>query len=98
MLFRSRKYVRRVAPKPAPKPESYSLTFNGIDDAAEYLTLVGYLERHAQVGRIVPVSAAPGSVVFMVELKEGLDGFKRAAARDGVVSATDDDGTAFDVR
>ena len=93
-----RKYVRRVPPKPQPRPETFQITFSGIDNADEYLRLIGYLERHAQVGRIVPVSAAPGATVFLLELKEGLAGFRAAAAREGVVAAVGEDGSVFDVR
>ena len=62
--------------------------------------MIGYLERHPQIGRIVPVSATPGSVVFTLELKEGLAKFRGAAAREGVITAVgeDEDSTQFDVR
>ena len=95
-----RKYVRRVAPKPVVRSQTVSLSFSGIDNAQEYLGLIGYLERHPQIGRIVPESAGPGAVAFTLELKEGLANFRRAAAREGVISAVgeDDDGTQFDVR
>lgn len=95
-----RKYVRRVPPKPVVRSQSVRLTFGGIDNAQEYLELIGYLERHARIGRIVPESASPGTVVFTVELKDGLANFRRAAIADGVISAVgeDDDGTQFDVR
>ena len=94
-----RKYVRRVPPKPVVRVQSVSLTFSGIDNAREYLELIGYLERHPQVGRIVPVSATPGAVTFAVDLKDGLADFRSAAAREGVIFAIgeDDDGTQFDV-
>lgn len=95
-----RKYVRRVPPKPVVRSQTVSLTFTGIDNAQEYLGLIGYLERHPQIGRIVPVSATPGSVVFTLELKEGLVKFRGAAAREGVITAVgeDEDSTQFDVR
>ena len=86
--------------KPVVRNQVVTLVFGGIDNALEYLRLVGYLERHPQVGRIVPESAAPGSVVLALELKEGLASFRRAAAREGVIVAVgeDEDGTQFDVR
>ncbi len=95
-----RKYVRRVPPKPVVRSQTASLTFGGIDNAQEYLALIGYLERHPQVGRIVPESARPGSVTFSLELKQGLADFRRAAAGEGVIFAIGDDeaGTQFDVR
>lgn len=95
----TRKYVRRVPPKPVVRSQTVSLSFSGIDNAAEYLELIGYLERHAQINRIVPESAGPGSAVFTVELKEGLASFHRAAAREGVITAIGEgeDGTQFDV-
>ena len=95
-----RKYVRRVAPKPSPAG-SFRVTFTGIDDAGEYLRLIGYLENHPQVGTITPVSAAPDRAVFILQLKEGLAGFITAAGREGVVGAAGDDageGAVFDVR
>ncbi len=92
-----RKYVRRVAPKPVAVAENVEVTFTGIDTANEYLALIGYLEKHRQVGRIVPVSAGPDRAVFQLELKEGLSGFRAATAREGVVSA-DGDGAVFIVR
>lgn len=95
-----RKYVRRVPPKPVARAENFQITFTGINSGEQYLRLIGYLERHPQVGRIVPVSAAPGSTVLVLELKEGLAGFRRAAAREGVVDAagSDEAGTVFGVR
>ena len=96
----TRKYVRRGPVKRVVRDQAVSLAFSGIDNAQGYLTLVGYLERHPQVGRIAPESAAPGSVVFALELKEGLASFRRTAAREGVIAAIgeDEDGTQFDVR
>ena len=95
-----RKYVRRVPPKPVVRAQTVSLTFSGIDNAQDYLRLIGYLERHPQIGRIVPQSATPATVTFALELKEGQAEFRRAAAREGVVFAIgeDDDDTQFDVR
>ena len=93
-----RKYVRRVPPKPVVRSQTVSLTFTGIDSAQEYLGLIGYLERHAQIGRIVPESADPGSAVFTLELKEGLTNFRNAAQREGVITAIGDDSVQFDVR
>ena len=80
--------------------DSGHLTFAGIDNANEYLRLIGYLERHAQVGRIVPVSAGPDRAVFQLELKQGLAAFRNDVARDGVVAAVEGDAeaTVFDVR
>ena len=94
-----RKYVRRVPPKPVVRSQTVSLSFSGIDNAQEYLGLIGYLERHPQIGRIVPESATPDSVAFTLELKEGLANFRAAAQREGVISAVgeDEDGTQFDV-
>lgn len=100
-----RKYVRRVAPKAVPKPvdlsETVTVTFAGIQNANEYLRLIGYLEKHAQVGRIVPVRAGPEQAVFTLELKQGLAGFRNAVARDGVVAAVEgaeEGAVVFDVR
>ena len=81
--------------------ETVTVTFAGIQNANEYLRLIGYLEKHAQVGRIVPVRAGAEQAVFTLELKQGLAGFRNAVARDGVVAAVEgaeEGAVVFDVR
>ncbi len=85
-----RKYLRRAPPRPAASPEPVQVVFTGVNDASDYLRLIGYLERHKQVGGILPVSALPGRAVFVLELKEGVAGFRAAAEQDGMVVAAAD--------
>ncbi|RMH94224.1 DUF2066 domain-containing protein [Lysobacter pythonis] len=85
----TRKYARATVPD--SPPGDFVVTISGIAGAGEYLRLIGWLEGHPLVGRIVPVSAEGGSVVLQLALRSGLPGFRRSLERDGVIVAVGDD-------
>lgn len=92
-----RKYARATAP--ASPPGDFTLTIGGVKDAHDYLRLIGWLEGHALVGSVVPVSAGDNALVLRLHLKTGLAGFTRALGRDGVlVQAEGEDKTQFVLR
>ncbi len=92
----TRRYARATAP--ASPPGNFTVTITGIGDARAYLRLIGWLEGHPQVGRIVPVEAGEGRIVLELELKAGLPGFRRTLDRDGVIAPVEGENTRFVMR
>lgn len=78
--------VKRYAKRsPSGPPGQYVVSFIGIDTAAEYMRLSGYLQSLAVVRGIVPLRATPGGVELQLELLSGMPGFKRATSSDDVL-------------
>lgn len=92
-----RRYARRT-PGTAGPAGVHRVTFTGIDDADDYIRLVSRLQSITIVRRMTPVSAAPGQVVFDLDLASGLGAFRRLA--DGEVLAAEGEGatTTYRVR
>ncbi|MFC0678817.1 DUF2066 domain-containing protein [Lysobacter korlensis] len=76
----------------------YTVTFTGLRSGDDYIRLMGYLQKQAVVRRIVPVTASPDRLVLQLELVSGVEGFKRATAKDGVLAADEGDEPAFRLR
>lgn len=92
----TRKYARATVP--TSPPGDFTISIAGIKSASDYLRLIGWLEGHALVGRVSPVSAEPGKLVLSVHLKSGIAGFRRSLERDGVIVPAGEDTTSFVLR
>lgn len=93
-----RRYAKRGVAKGVGPAGSYQVTFTALDSAEDYIRLAGYLDKLPVVGRITPVQALPGTVIFELELSTGLPGFRRAVAADGVLLAEEGEVPVFRVR
>ena len=90
-----KRYAKR-SPGAGPAGK-YAVTFTGLDSADDYIRLSGYLQKLAVVRRVTPVRAAPGLVVFELELVSGLAGLRRMAGNGDVIAA-DGEGNATSYR
>lgn len=84
-----RRYAR--ATRPASPPGDVRITVEGVQSAADYLRLLAWLERHEQVGAVIPATAEGTTWVGTVHLKAGLASFRRVLERDGFLATTEDD-------
>lgn len=73
-----RRYARRGGPG-AGTPGSYTVSFDGIDSADDYIRLSALLQKVAVVRAFRPVHAMPGMLDVQLDLSTGLAGFRRLA-------------------
>lgn len=90
-----KRYAKRT-PGTAGPAGTYRVTFTGLGSADDYIRLVSHVQSLSVVRRITPVSAAPGQVVFDLDLVSGLAGFRRLA--DGDVIAAEGEGATSTYR
>lgn len=84
------KYARRPPPPPPPPaPSTVQVLFTGIDNADDYLRLMGYLERSNVVKRATPLHASPRGLLVELLVDGGLSGLRADADRGGVVVPED---------
>ncbi|KAB8316105.1 DUF2066 domain-containing protein [Tolypothrix campylonemoides VB511288] len=91
--------VRRYAKRsPVGPPGNYVVTFIGLDTAADYMRLSGYLQGLPVVRRIVPVRATAGGVELELELLSGLPGFRRVTDAGDVLAPVEGDTPVYQLR
>lgn len=91
-----KRYAKRSAG--AGPAGTYRITFTGLASADDYIRLVGHLQSLSVVRRVTPVSAAPGQVVFDLDLVSGLAGFRRLAAGDVLAAEGEGATTTYRMR
>ena len=91
----TKRYAKRGTAGPAG---TYAVTFTGINSSDDYMRLAGYLDNLQIIRKITPQRATPEQVTLSLELATGLAGFKRMAARDGVIVATEGDMPVYQLR
>lgn len=78
-----KRYARAGGGGPAG---TYRVRILGVDDADDYMRLIGYLGDLSIVKRVQPVLALPGELQLDLELASGVSGFARLVDRGGVLS------------
>lgn len=87
-----RRYAK--AAEPVGPPGNYTVTITGINSTDDFIRVAAYLENVPVVKGLTPVRATPEGLVYELQLASGLQGLARIAAKDGVIEAAGDEGTA----
>lgn len=80
-----KRYAKPGVPPKLAAPGRYTVRIQGVDDAEDYLRLAAWLQGQAVVRGIVPREAGADGLLLELDLATGVQGLRRAAARDEVL-------------